>query len=121
MGISIHLTIAYGTILLNPNRKLSSDFEDFMNSECGKYFEMNEAMSDDKKYSVFIYLKSTEIDKWEYKDSERSMEDYEEYRERINKPSPSLSKNEKEAIEQLQMRYKNNDPFFWMEAYWISH
>lgn len=119
MGITIHLTIAYGTILLNPNKKLSSDFEDFMNGPYGKFFEMSEEMSNDKRYSVFVYLKSTEIDEMSYKTPELSWSDYEEYRERIDRPTPLLSEEERKAVEQLQMCFTINEPFFWMETYLI--
>lgn len=122
MGINLAEITAYGTIILNPKRSLSQLLQIFMDSEYGKYFEMDTNMSDDKRYSVFVYLKSTETYKRIERDKECQMSwnDYEEEIDRIDKPDPNLSPEEQKAMEYLGSYFTLEEPFFWVKYFYVS-
>lgn len=117
MGVNKAIITAYGTIILNLQRSLTDELNQFID-EYGSYFEISSEMSDDKRYSVFIYLKSTE----EYQSLEKcGMGDFEDELERIVKPIPKISLEEIKAIEKLKQNFDIVEPFFWMQRYFISY
>lgn len=118
MGVSEAIITAYGTIILNPKRSLSDELKDFMNSEWGVYFGMEESMSDNKRYSVFVYLESSVI----YQDFGKcSIGDFEDELDRIDKEKPKISLAEEKAIEKLKELFVIQEPFFWMQNHFISY